>query len=66
MPEYYLLKVNAFDQVAKDGLDEWMAFLKSQVVPDRPRGKGLREAKKGAQRFAPERERAAGLRALPG
>jgi len=45
MPEYYLLKINAFDHVAKNGLDEWMAFLKTQEVPDQPRGKGLREAK---------------------
>jgi len=45
MPEYYLLKVNAFNHVAKDGLDEWIEFLKTQHVPETPRGQGLREAK---------------------
>jgi len=46
MPEYYLLKINAFDRVAKDGLDEWIVFLKTQEIPPTPRGKGLQEAKK--------------------
>ena len=34
-PEYYLLKVNQFNDVAKDTLDEWIYFLKkSEICPD--------------------------------
>ncbi|MCB2264123.1 MAG: Rpn family recombination-promoting nuclease/putative transposase, partial [Candidatus Thiosymbion ectosymbiont of Robbea hypermnestra] len=29
-PEYYLLKVRQFDDIAKDSLDEWIYFLKNQ------------------------------------
>ena len=45
-PEYYLLKVNQFDDVAKNTLDEWMYFLKHEEIRERPHAKGLREAKK--------------------
>ena len=31
-PEYYLLKVNQFNDVAKDTLDEWIYFLKNSEV----------------------------------
>lgn len=43
-PEYYLLKVNQFDDVAHDTLDEWIYFLKNSEVKDEFRAKGLREA----------------------
>ena len=43
---YYLLKVNAFDGVAKDTLDEWIYFLKNSEIKDEFRAKGLAEAKK--------------------
>ncbi|MCI5223557.1 MAG: Rpn family recombination-promoting nuclease/putative transposase [Candidatus Electrothrix sp. AR4] len=29
-PEYYLVKVNSFNDVAKDSLDEWIYFLKNE------------------------------------
>ncbi len=29
-PEYYIIKVNQFDDVAKNTLDEWIYFLKNQ------------------------------------
>jgi len=45
-PEYYLLMVNKFDQVTKDGLDEWIYFLKTDEVLSNFRAKGLKEAKK--------------------
>lgn len=44
-PEYYLIKVNQFDEVAKDTLDEWIYFLKNSEVKDEFKAKGLAEAK---------------------
>jgi len=43
-PEYYLLKVNQFNDVAKDTLDEWIYFLKNSEVKDGFKAKGLKEA----------------------
>lgn len=43
-PEYYLLKVNQFDDNAKDTLDEWVYFLKNSEVKDNFKAKGLKEA----------------------
>lgn len=43
-PEYYLLKVNQFNDVAKDTLDEWVYFLKNCEVKDEFHAKGLKEA----------------------
>ena len=42
---YYLLKVNNFDDVAKDNLDEWIYFLKNSEIKDTFKAKGLPEAK---------------------
>jgi len=44
-PEYYIIKVNQFDDVAKDTLDEWIYFLKNSEVKDEFLAKGLAEAK---------------------
>ncbi len=44
-PEYYILKINEFDGVAKDGLDEWIRFLQTSEVAENARAKGLEEAK---------------------
>ena len=44
-PEYYLLKVNQFNDVAKDTLDEWIYFLKNSEVKDTFKAKGLKEAR---------------------
>jgi hypothetical protein len=43
-PEYYLLKVNQFNDHAKDTLDEWIYFLKNSEVKDNFKAKGLKEA----------------------
>ena len=43
-PEYYLLKVNQFNDKAKDTLDEWIYFLKNSEVKDTFKAKGLKEA----------------------
>jgi predicted transposase/invertase (TIGR01784 family) len=44
-PEYYLLKINQFNDVAKDTRDEWIYFLKNEEIKDDFRAKGLVEAK---------------------
>ncbi len=43
-PKYYILKVNNFDDIAKDTLDEWIYFLKNSEVPVSFKAKGLQEA----------------------
>ena len=43
-PEFYLLKVNQFNDVAKDTLDEWIYFLKNSEVKDEFKAKGLQQA----------------------
>ncbi len=45
-PEYYLLKINQFDDISKDTLDEWIYFLKNSEVKDDFKAKGLKEAEK--------------------
>ena len=44
-PEYYIIKVNKFNDTAKDTLDEWVYFLKNSEVKDEFKAKGLAEAK---------------------
>jgi predicted transposase/invertase (TIGR01784 family) len=44
-PKYYVLKVNNFNDVAKDTLDEWVYFLKNNEVKDDFKAKGLDKAK---------------------
>ncbi len=59
-PEYYLIKVNQFNDIAKDTLDEWIYFLKNEEIKDSFHAKGLLEAKEKLDSFKlPEPERAA-------
>ena len=44
-PEYYLLKVKNFDDVARDTLDEWIYFLKNSEVKEEFHARGITEAK---------------------
>jgi predicted transposase/invertase (TIGR01784 family) len=44
-PEYYILKVEQFDNETKDSLDEWIYFLKNEQIKDGSKAKGLKEAK---------------------
>jgi predicted transposase/invertase (TIGR01784 family) len=44
-PEYYIIKVNKFNDIVKDTLDEWVYFLKNSEVKDEFKAKGLAEAK---------------------
>ena len=43
-PEYYLLKVNGFNDIAKNTLDEWMYFLKNSAIKSEFKAKGLKKA----------------------
>jgi predicted transposase/invertase (TIGR01784 family) len=45
-PEYYILKINHFDEVAKSTLDEWVYFLKTNTIKDEFTAKGLDKARK--------------------
>jgi predicted transposase/invertase (TIGR01784 family) len=44
-PEYYILKINKFNDVAKDTLDEWVYFLKHNIIRDEFKAKGMKKAK---------------------
>ena len=44
-PEYYVLRVNDFDKVAKTPLDEWIQFLKTGEIEGSSMAKGLPEAR---------------------
>ncbi len=44
-PEYYVIKVNQFNEIAKNTLDEWIYFLKTEEIKDEFKAKGLKEAK---------------------
>jgi predicted transposase/invertase (TIGR01784 family) len=43
-PEFYIIKVNKFNDIAKDSLDEWVYFLKNSEVKDEFSAKGLKQA----------------------
>ena len=44
-PEYYVLRVNDFDKVSKDPLDEWVKFLKTGKIDADATAAGLPEAR---------------------
>jgi len=44
-PEYYLIRTNSFDDIAKNTLDEWIYFLKNEKIEDTFKAKGLQKAK---------------------
>ena len=44
-PEYYILKVNDFNQVAKSPLEEWICYLNTGDIPDSATAPGLTEAR---------------------
>ncbi|MEM7588832.1 MAG: Rpn family recombination-promoting nuclease/putative transposase [Myxococcota bacterium] len=43
-PQYYIIRVNSFDQQTQDSLDEWVYFLKNEKLPKNYKAKGLQEA----------------------
>ncbi len=44
-PEYYLLKINQFDDIARNTVDEWIYFFKNEEIKDEFTARGLKEAK---------------------
>lgn len=44
-PEYYILKVNDFNKVAKSPLEEWIYYLNTGDIPDNATAPGLSEAR---------------------
>ncbi|MBF0185842.1 MAG: Rpn family recombination-promoting nuclease/putative transposase [Magnetococcales bacterium] len=44
-PEFYLIRVNRFDDVARDTLDQWIYFLKNEEIPAEFTARGLAKAK---------------------
>jgi len=43
-PEYYLIEIGNFNNIAKDTLDEWIYFLKNEEIKESFTAKGLAEA----------------------
>lgn len=44
-PEYYLIRVNEFNQVAKTPLEEWVKYLKTGIIDPDTTAPGLSEAR---------------------
>ncbi|MCL2728340.1 MAG: Rpn family recombination-promoting nuclease/putative transposase [Bacteroidales bacterium] len=55
-PEYYILRVDGFDQKAVDPLDEWISFLKTSEIPDTAKAPGLPEARELLRRDTMSKE----------
>ena len=43
-PEYYIIKVNNFNDVAKSTLDEWIYLLKNSAIKSNFKAKGIQKA----------------------
>jgi hypothetical protein len=58
-PEYYILRVNDFDDVARDSLDEWIYYLKNDDVPEEFTAPGLSLVREKLvyDRLSPEEKR---------
>lgn len=44
-PEYYVLRINDFDNISKTPIDEWMEFLKTGNIEKNVSAPGLKEAR---------------------
>ncbi len=44
-PLHYIIKVNSFDDIARDTLDEWIYFFKNSEIKDEFKARGLEEAR---------------------
>jgi predicted transposase/invertase (TIGR01784 family) len=59
-PEYYVLRVENFDKIAKTPLDEWIYYLKTTKIPDNFTAQGLDEIRRKQKvEDLPEAERKA-------
>ena len=64
-PEYYILRVEDFDEVATTPLDEWIYYLKTTKIPESFTAQGLSEIREKQQvEDLPEEERQAYYRHL--
>jgi predicted transposase/invertase (TIGR01784 family) len=45
-PEYFVIRVNKFNDITKNRLDEWIYFLKNEMIKDDFKAKGLDKAQK--------------------
>ena len=62
-PDHFIIKVNDFDDIANDSLDQWVYFLKNSDIPEEFNAKGLAEAREKLKEInLPENELAAYLR----
>lgn len=59
-PEYYVIRVNEFDKLATDPLEEWIRYLKDEYISPDTTAPGLKEAKERLEflRMTPEQQRA--------
>lgn len=59
-PEYYIIRVNEFNKVARTPLEEWLEYLKDGEIKEDTTAPGLREAKERLQylRMSDEERRA--------
>jgi len=48
-PEYFIIRVNEFNNVAKDHLDEWLSYLKNGYIRKDTTAPGLQEAREKLQ-----------------
>ena len=48
-PEYFIIRVNEFNKVAKDHLDEWLSYLKDGYINKDTTAPGLQEARQKLQ-----------------
>ena len=58
-PEYYVIRVNEFDKLATDPLEEWIRYLKDEYISPDTTAPGLKEAKERLEylRMTPEQQR---------
>lgn len=45
LPEYYLIKVNQFNDIAKDSLDQWIYYFKNNEIKDEFTARGISMAR---------------------
>ena len=46
LPEYYVIKVNQFDDIAKNNLDQWVYYLKNNEVKEEFNAQGIDQVRK--------------------
>ena len=58
-PEYYVIRVNNFDEMAVTPLEEWMQYLKDEYIKPDTTAPGLKEARERLEylRMSPEEQR---------